>query len=168
MVHAGIAPAWDRDAALAHSKEVEAVLQSNDAAELLSQMYGDEPLLWSDDLTGWDRLRCIINYFTRMRYVTPSGELNLTEKGSRAPEGCAPWYAAPRRKIDNMLLFGHWASLVNQHENREVKPNIFALDTGCVWGKRLSALRLNDNKTGYDKQLFSVQGYQGLIVNKAT
>ena len=159
LVHAGIAPAWDREMALSHAKEVESVLQSDKIAGFLENMYGDEPSMWSEDLEGWERLRCITNHFTRMRYCDHDGKLNLTEKGSHAPEDCIPWYTAPHRKIDDLILFGHWASLVNQHENREVKPGIFALDTGCVWGKRLSALRLDENKFGNDRQLFSVKGY---------
>ncbi len=163
LVHAGICPLWDRKEALLYAKEVETVLQSDQYEELLKRLYNTAPLCWSDDLTGWDRLLCIINYFTRMRYCDTQGTLDLIEKGSRAPEGYMPWYNAPHKKIDDMIAFGHWASLINQHEQREVRKGVFALDTGCVWGKRLSALRLDNKKAGNERQLVSVKGYQGSI-----
>jgi len=143
MVHAGIPPQWSLDRAQAHAREVEAVLQSNQLDDFLAQMYGNEPSLWENKLYGIDRLRMITNYFTRMRFCTEEGELDLDSKGDLTdqPAGFAPWFAHPKRKTrKEKILFGHWAAL----EGEADAPNIYALDTGCVWGGKLTALRLED------------------------
>lgn len=148
MVHAGIPPMWSLPQAQAHAREVEAVLQSRYCAEFLSGMYGNQPNRWRNKLIGVERLRLITNYFTRMRFCTADGLLELETKESMAaaPLGFAPWFAHAERKTQGeKIIFGHWAAL----EGRANTPNIYALDTGCVWGGALTALRLED------EQLFS-------------
>lgn len=143
MVHAGIPPQWSLDDALARSREVEAVLQSNSPELLLENMYGNSPARWRDDLQGAERLRVITNYFTRMRFCSAEGELELQTKESAdaAPIGFAPWFSLSGRKMRNhKIIFGHWAALEGQANTK----NIYALDTGCVWGGELTALRLED------------------------
>lgn len=145
MVHAGIPPQWDLTEALARSREVERVLQADGLENFLAGMYGNFPSCWSSDLTGVDRLRLITNYFTRMRFCNAEGELELETKESAdaAPEGFAPWFSFPERKMQSeKILFGHWAAL----EGRAEANNIYALDTGCVWGGALTALRLEDER----------------------
>lgn len=148
MVHAGIPPQWDLTRARAHARELEAVLHSNQYIDFLENMYGNQPTIWRHKLIGYDRLRIITNYFTRMRFCTAEGELELETKTGmlEAPPGFAPWFAHPERKTrDNKIIFGHWAAL----EGVTNTPNIYALDTGCAWGGSLTALRLED------EQLFS-------------
>lgn len=145
MTHAGIPPPWSLDRAKAHAREVEAVLQSRQVDDFLAHMYGNEPRVWKHKLYGMDRLRLITNYFTRMRFCTADGELDLSSKGGLGthPAGFAPWFAHPGRKCrEHRILFGHWAAL----EGRVDVPNVFALDTGCVWGGTLTAIRLEDQQ----------------------
>lgn len=148
--HAGIAPSWDIETALACSREVQTILQSARCAEFLDGLFGDLPDAWDPSLTGWDRLRYIINAFTRMRFVNPQGRLILEVKGKPgqvAPDHI-PWFEFDSLVLPTTtILFGHWAAL----EGKTSHPNAIALDTGCVWGEQLSALRLED------KQLFQVQ-----------
>lgn len=149
LTHAGIPPQWDLTQARAYAKEVEVVLHSDDAIRLFQHMYGDEPDIWTDDVSGWDRLRLIINYFTRMRFCTPEGRLILHCKSTigTQPKGYYPWFSIPGRLTKKeSILFGHWAALAGQVD----EPNVYALDTGCVWGGKLTALRLED------KQFFQV------------
>ncbi len=151
MSHAGIAPAWDLVQALACARELEHVLASNHYRDFLNHMYGNEPNHWTPELTGMARLRVICNYFTRMRFCNTNGDLILTYKGGieRAPAGLYPWYAVPNRhEIDAEIVFGHWAALNGECPHRR----IHALDTGCLWGGQLTALRLQD------RQRFSVPG----------
>jgi bis(5'-nucleosyl)-tetraphosphatase (symmetrical) len=141
LVHAGLAPAWNLAQALHLSNEVEMVLQSEDAAEFFRRMYGDTPTLWQDDLAGWDRLRCITNYLTRIRFCESNGHMVLNEKNPASTTHLTPWFKLPERKnIHVKILFGHWAAL----EGITDTPNAYALDTGCVWGFCLTALRLED------------------------
>ncbi len=145
MVHAGIPPQWDLAEALARSREVENVLQSDKIEHFLAGMYGNLPSRWSDDLAGVDRLRLITNYFTRMRFCSAEGELELQTKESAdaAPIGFAPWFSFSARKTRTQkIIFGHWAALEG-HTNTK---NVYALDTGCVWGGSLTALRLEDER----------------------
>lgn len=148
MVHAGIPPQWDLLQAQAHAREVEAVLQSRYCENFLASMYGNQPNRWKNKLIGNDRLRLITNYFTRMRFCTAEGELELTTKDNitAAPQGFSPWFSHPERRTrDNHIIFGHWASLEGQaHTGNIPTPKIYALDTGCVWGGALTALRLED------------------------
>ncbi|MGQ0657085.1 MAG: symmetrical bis(5'-nucleosyl)-tetraphosphatase [Chromatiales bacterium] len=146
MVHAGLPPQWTVAAAQRHAQEVESVLRSDGRAEFLRHMYGDEPDCWSDDLNGWARLRFITNCLTRMRFCSRNGRLDLKQKGppGTQPGKLLPWFAVPgRASRDTRILFGHWATLpVASPDTRS--HNVVGLDTGCVWGGRLSALRLDD------------------------
>ncbi|OMH32154.1 symmetrical bis(5'-nucleosyl)-tetraphosphatase [Motiliproteus sp. MSK22-1] len=145
MVHAGIPPIWTLKQAKSYSREVEEVLRSDDAGLYFDQMYGNQPGRWEDSLTGWDRLRCITNYFTRMRFCSAEGELEFKAKSGpdKAPDGFHPWYSFPDRKTQKKaIVFGHWASL----EGKANTDNVHALDTGCVWGGTLTAMRLEDRK----------------------
>lgn len=143
MVHAGIPPIWSLQQAQAHAREVEAVLQSRYCRDFLSSMYGNQPNRWKNKLIGLDRLRLITNYFTRMRFCNDEGMLELETKESMAaaPLGFSPWFSFAKRKTGgDKIIFGHWAAL----EGNTNTPNIYALDTGCVWGGALTALRLED------------------------
>lgn len=143
MSHAGIAPMWDVEQAQSLADEVQQFLAGEHYLEFFKVMYGNHPDRWQENLTGMDRLRAIVNYFTRMRFVGPAGELDLLSKEGvgTAPAGFAPWFKSTDRKtVNNQLLFGHWAAL----EGKSDTANVFALDTGCVWGGQLSALRLDD------------------------
>ncbi len=143
MSHAGIPPHWSVQQARQLAQEVERVLQSDQCSEFFRQMYGNLPDRWQPDLQGMDRLRVIVNYLTRMRFVGPDNELDLLSKEGvgTAPTGFQPWFKVqPRLAAANRLLFGHWAAL----EGKADSTNVYALDTGCVWGGQLSALRLDD------------------------
>ena len=125
---------------------MESILQGPKAMELFQNLYGNEPKQWDNALTGWPRIRFIINCLTRMRFCTPQGSLDLTTKGApeQAPSGYIPWFSAPDRALQSStkIAFGHWAAL----EGKTQLDSIFALDTGCVWGNCLTALRLDDKK----------------------
>ncbi len=142
MVHAGIPPAWSLKTARKRAKEVEEVLQSELAEEYFANMYGNQPDRWHPELTGWDRLRLITNYFTRMRFCDDAGTLELKAKGGldTQPEGFQPWFHHERKADRYPILFGHWAALEGYAES----DNVFALDTGCIWGNQLTAMRLED------------------------
>ncbi|HEY6528827.1 MAG TPA: symmetrical bis(5'-nucleosyl)-tetraphosphatase [Cellvibrionaceae bacterium] len=142
MCHAGIPPVWSQEQALNYACEVGRVLKGDNYVELLASMYGNQPNSWRADLAGMDRLRVIINYFTRMRFCTQQGQLDLdTKEGlGAAPKGFAPWFNWRGEHLNRPVLFGHWAAL--NGVTRE--PRAIALDTGCVWGKQLSMLRLDD------------------------
>lgn len=146
LVHAGLPPQWDLDTAQACARELEAVLRSEGHAGFFRHMYGNEPRRWSPELTGMERLRFIVNCYTRMRYCDADGALDLKAKGAPGsqPAGLMPWFEAPgRRNQDLHILFGHW-STVGEIRDRKVH----ALDTGCVWGGRLTALRLDGDGSG--------------------
>jgi bis(5'-nucleosyl)-tetraphosphatase (symmetrical) len=145
LVHAGVPLFWTLEQTQAYASEAENMLRGSNAHEFFSQMYGNTPTLWQEDLKGWDRLRYFINAFTRMRFCTEKGELDLQENGplNGAPKTLMPWWELPHRKWDGGdIIFGHWAAL-NGVTNT---PGVYALDTGCVWGKSLTALRLEDKK----------------------
>ena len=143
MVHAGIPPGWSINNAQKKAQEVENILRSAKAQAFFEHMYGNKPEKWSNDLTGWKRLRTITNYLTRMRFCTPEGKLEFASKGGleTQPDGFLPWYKHPYRKTagDN-IIFGHWAALQGAADTQ----NVYALDTGCIWGVKLTALRLDD------------------------
>jgi len=144
MVHAGLPPQWNADDALRFAAEVEAVLRGDDCGEFFTHMYGNFPARWSDTLVGAERWRVITNYLTRMRFCSIDGTVDLDNKGplTAANKGFAPWFMyAGRRSAGTPVLFGHWAALEG---NTAGVKNVFALDTGCVWGNRLSAMRLED------------------------
>jgi bis(5'-nucleosyl)-tetraphosphatase (symmetrical) len=145
MVHAGLAPSWDLLTAQRLAKEVEIVIRSDSAAEFFQHMYGNEPAQWSEQLQGWDRLRCITNCFTRIRFCHQDGRLELTSKGTLAlsSQDLIPWFKVQSRvNTDLKIIFGHWAALGGVTNT----PNTYALDTGCVWGYKLTAMRLEDEK----------------------
>lgn len=138
LVHAGLLPQWTLDQARVFAGEVEAALTGPAYREFLANLYGSKPERWDDALAGWDRLRVIVNAMTRMRYVTPDGRMEFHAKGEQAPRGFLPWYEA-RAAGPEVIVFGHWSArgLVDE-------PHAVGLDTGCVWGGALSALRLED------------------------
>lgn len=155
MVHAGVLPAWSADQTLALAAEVEAVLRGPELSDFLPQMYGNEPARWSDTLTGAARLRVIVNALTRLRFCTPDGsmEFDTTAGADGAPVGYQPWYeVAGRRTAGITVAFGHWSTL-----GWLERPDVIALDTGCVWGGALSALRLDHSTVHARHQLIQVK-----------
>ena len=153
MIHAGVLPQWTLEETLGYADEVQQMLRSPDLPEFLKQMYGNLPDRWSKDLHGADRLRVIINALTRLRFCSPDGVMDFesTESAATPPEGLMPWFDVPGRKTaDKLVAFGHWSTLglVN-------RPNLLALDTGCIWGGCLSAMRIG--ATLAERELFDVQ-----------
>ena len=145
MVHAGIPPQWSLKIAQKRAREVEAVLQSDLYELLLSTMYGNTPQCWEKGLEDCDRWRVITNYFTRMRFCDAKGKLELTSKAGlhHAPKGYAPWFEHLHRKTyHDRIIFGHWAAL----EGQAYSENVFALDTGYVWGNRMTMMKLSNQK----------------------
>lgn len=139
MVHGGVLPQWDLAQVLALAAEVEAVLRGPGLVDFLAQMYGNEPARWDDALAGADRLRVIVNALTRLRFCTPEGVMELRADGriDQAPAGTLPWFDVPgRRTAGTTIAFGHWSQL-----GLLLRDDVIALDTGCVWGGCLSALR---------------------------
>ncbi|SEL19429.1 symmetrical bis(5'-nucleosyl)-tetraphosphatase [Halomonas daqiaonensis] len=145
MTHAGLLPQWSLDQAAELAGEAESRLSGETAGAFLERMYGNTPACWRDDLDGIDRLRMIINVFTRMRFIDAGGCLEFAAKEGldSAPGGFAPWFQFPRDD-DPWLLFGHWAALQGEASARRVRAE--ALDTGCVWGSRLTALDLESGR----------------------
>ncbi len=142
LVHAGVLPQWSVADTLACSAEVQTVLAGPDWQTFMHQMYGDEPRQWRSSLRGVQRLRVIVNGLTRLRFCTSSGEMEFaTKEGSAgAPPGYQPWFdVTERASKDCTVVFGHWSTL-----GLLMRPDILALDSGCVWGGALSAVRLSD------------------------
>lgn len=143
LIHAGLPPQWDLETARTCAAEVEQVLRGDDYAAFFAAMYGNQPDLWDPMLTGWERLRFITNCFTRLRYCERNGRLALEEKGppGSQPQQLVPWFECEgRRSHDLSILFGHWSTL-----GAYDAPGIHALDTGCLWGGQLTAVRLDRN-----------------------
>jgi bis(5'-nucleosyl)-tetraphosphatase (symmetrical) len=143
MVHAALAPTWNIGDAAARAAEVESALRT-DPDEYFSHMYGDTPHCWDDALHGARRLRVITDYLTRVRFCRPDGTYDMRAKGppGSQPEGFLPWYDLPNRaSAGTPIVFGHW-SAVGMVE----RDDIYALDTGCVWGRKLSALCLEERR----------------------
>ena len=147
LVHAGIPPQWTLTQAMGYAGEVEAALRGAHSAAFLGAMYGNEPAVWAEDLSGMTRLRVITNYLTRMRYCTSAGRLDLQNKGSSPAfdtvnsdnQKVDAWFNHPERKTaTDRILFGHWASIAGQTNN----PNAIGLDTGCVWNGTMSLYQL--------------------------
>jgi bis(5'-nucleosyl)-tetraphosphatase (symmetrical) len=144
LVHAGVVPQWDADRTLGLAAEIEAVLRGPQLADLLNTMYGNEPAQWSESLQGPERWRFIINVLTRIRFCTPDGtlDLKLKESANAAPPGFKPWFDIPGRRSEGTpIAFGHWSTL-----GRVDRPDLLALDTGCVWGGALSAVRIDGGR----------------------
>ena len=144
MVHAGLLPQWSIPKALTLAREVETALRSDDYGEFLRHMYGNQPDRWRDNLSGFDRLRVITNALTRLRLCTVTGRMEFTHKGRPVdlPRGYQPWFNVPRRRNRaTTVIFGHWAAL-----GLYMDSNVAGLDTGCVWGRTLTALRLADRR----------------------
>ncbi|MBI5890619.1 MAG: symmetrical bis(5'-nucleosyl)-tetraphosphatase [Nitrosomonadales bacterium] len=144
LVHAGLLPQWSIKQAASLAREVESALRSDDYATFLSRMYGNTPHNWDDGLDGYKRLRVITNAFTRLRICTLQGEMEFKFKGEVAniPDGYVPWFDVPERKSRKAtVIFGHWSAL-----GLKVTPNIVALDTGCLWGGPMTAIRLEDRR----------------------
>jgi bis(5'-nucleosyl)-tetraphosphatase (symmetrical) len=150
LVHAGLLPPWSIGRALALAHEVEGALRAPRYREFLAHLYGSTPAAWRDDLAGWDRLRVIVNAMTRLRFCNAEGEMELRAKGAEAPPGYQPWFEL-RSAPEPLLICGHWSAL-----GLRITPRLAALDSGCVWGGSLTALRLED------RALYQVpcRGYQ--------
>ena len=142
LVHAGLLPQWTVPQACSLAREVEVALQMPNYREFLERMYGNRPHQWSDDLRGMDRLRVITNAMTRLRLCTVEGVMEFTHKGEPKdlPQGFLPWYDVPgRQSRADKIVFGHWSAL-----GLRLDSNVLALDTGCLWGGQLTAVRLED------------------------
>ena len=142
MVHAGLLPAWTPSQAQLLGQEVHQALCADNYREFLKHMYGNQPVQWDEALTGWDRLRVITNAMTRLRICSQAGEMEFKFKGelSNRPAGYLPWFEiAGRASADTPVIFGHWSALGLHMAN-----NVYALDTGCLWGVALTALRVDD------------------------
>ena len=143
LVHAGVAPQWDAAQTMALAGEVEDVLRGDGWVDFLAGMYGNQPDHWDDNLKGMERLRCIVNALTRMRLCLPDGTMDFAHKESEsgpAGSGLLPWFDLPgRRTTDVTVVFGHWSAL-----GLILRPNLVGLDSGCVWGGKLTAVRLED------------------------
>lgn len=141
MVHAGVLPQWDAAQTLALAAEVEGVLRSADLGDFLHQMYGNEPARWDEALQGAERLRCVVNALTRLRFCAADGAMEFATKegAGGAPEGFMPWFEVPGRRTAGVpVAFGHWSTLglIN-------RDDLLSLDTGCVWGGELTAVRVD-------------------------
>jgi bis(5'-nucleosyl)-tetraphosphatase (symmetrical) len=141
MVHAGVLPQWDVAQVMALAQEVQDALRGPDLIDFLAHLYGNEPAQWSDSLRGYDRLRVIVNALTRLRFCSADGTLHLKASGApdQAPAGTMPWFEVPgRRTAGTPIACGHWSTL-----GVRLRPDLMALDSSCVWGGCLSALRLD-------------------------
>jgi len=144
MVHAGVLAKWDVAKTLSLAEEVQAALQGRNWRKVLQKMYGNEPVNWKEDYTGGKRLRVVINALTRMRLCTPKGRMELSIKTApgEQPGNLIPWYDVPGRATrDVTVVFGHWSTL-----GLMIRPDAICLDTGCVWGGKLTAVRLQDHR----------------------
>ena len=144
LVHAGLLPQWTVARARKLAGEVEAALRAENYREFLANMWGSEPPCWRKDLSGWPRLRVIVNAMTRMRFCSAEGVMEFKAKGEATdpPKGYLPWFAVPgRRSADHVLVTGHWSAL-----GLKIEPNLLALDSGCLWGRHLTAVSLPERK----------------------
>ena len=157
-VHAGVLPQWDLQQTIECAQEVEKTLRSKSYKDFLANMYGNTPNKWNNKLKGYERLRVITNALTRMRFCTPSGQMEFESKEGleQGPKGYIPWFTVPSRKTQSVLTyFGHWSTLglIRKH-------NVVGLDTGCVWGGKLTALEISStNKDSKNLELIQVSGY---------
>ena len=141
LVHAAMLPQWDLVTAIGLAREAETYIARSDRNELFTHMYGDSPDHWQDQLGGWARVRVIINAFTRLRYCDSEGRMDLRPKGrpgTQAPH-LLPWFQVPERRSRNLrVVFGHWSTLGVWNSD-----GVIGLDSGCLWGGRLTAVRLD-------------------------
>ena len=153
LVHAGIDPTWDYRATLRHAAEVEAMLRTANYADFFAHMYDDSPDRWNENLTGTARMRFIINCLTRARMMTPEGRFDFSHKGTleSAPSHLVPWFSATTAAWrQTRVVFGHWSAL-----GLVLEPQLLAIDTGCVWGRQLTAVQLD---TGGAARVIQVDG----------
>jgi len=144
MVHAGVLPQWDAAEVMRLAAEAEAMLRGPDLHGFLTVMYGNHPARWDEALQGADRWRCVINSLTRLRFCSADGTMDFAVKegADSAPEGLMPWFKVPGRRTEGTpIAFGHWSTLglINQ-------PDLMALDTGCIWGGQLTAVRVDGGR----------------------
>lgn len=145
MVHAGVAPQWDITLARQCARELEAIIQGNNYRQFLEEIRHRHPLLWRDDLQGWERYSFLFHAFMQIRFCDQLGQLNFDYKCNIGdqPAHLLPWFQHPQRKTQQQkIIFGHWAALQGVSNEK----NCFALDTGCVWGRQLTAMRLSDQQ----------------------
>ena len=157
-VHAGVLPQWDLQQTIECAQEVEKALRSKSYKTFLANMYGNTPNQWSKSLKGHERLRVITNALTRMRFCTPNGQMEFDSKEGleNGPAGYMPWFKVPKRKTrDTVIYFGHWSTLGLLRDQ-----NVVGLDTGCVWGGKLSAIQISDsNQDEKQSKIMQVKGY---------
>lgn len=157
-VHAGVLPQWELGQAIEYAQEVEKALRKKNYKEFLANMYGNIPNKWSNSLKGYERLRLITNALTRIRFCTPSGTMEFESKEGfeNGPKGYIPWFKTPKRKTqDTLIYFGHWSTLGLLREK-----NVIGLDTGCVWGGKLTAMEIPESGKANDKlEIIQVAGY---------
>jgi bis(5'-nucleosyl)-tetraphosphatase (symmetrical) len=157
-VHAGVLPQWDLQQTIECAQEVEKALRKKSYKDFLANMYGNTPHKWSNSLKGYERLRVITNALTRVRFCTPAGMMEFESKEGfeDGPKGYIPWFKTPKRKTqDTLIYFGHWSTLgLLQH------GNVIGLDTGCVWGGKLTAMEIPESgKSSKRLEIIQVDGY---------
>ncbi|MBU3560678.1 symmetrical bis(5'-nucleosyl)-tetraphosphatase [Polynucleobacter hallstattensis] len=157
-VHAGVVPQWDLQQTIECAQEVEKALRKKSYKDFLANMYGNTPNKWSNSLKGYERLRVITNALTRIRFCTPAGMMEFESKEGfeDGPKGYIPWFKTPKRKTqDSLIYFGHWSTLgLLRYEN------IIGLDTGCVWGGKLTAMEIPESgKPSKKLEIIQVNGY---------
>jgi len=156
LVHAGVLPGWSAARVMDLAAEAEHAIRVDTG--LFAAMRGNQPEAWDDRLSGHDRLRTIINALTRMRFITPDGRMEFMTKTDIAPPGYMPWDEVPERATaDVHVIFGHWAS-----RGLTLRPRVSGLDTGCVWGRQLTAMRLEDRALFQVDCLAGARGYSDL------
>lgn len=163
MVHGGVLPAWSPTQTLTLAAEVEAQLRGPDIGRFLASMFGNQPTQWHEGLQGADRLRVIVNALTRLRFCTPEGVMDLKTSGGleTALPGYLPWFEVPgRQTAQTTVAFGHWSTL-----GLVLRPQLWSLDTGCVWGGCLSALRFG--QPGMAPELVQIDCEQALAPDEA-
>jgi bis(5'-nucleosyl)-tetraphosphatase (symmetrical) len=157
-VHAGVLPQWDLQLTIECAQEVEKALRKKSYKDFLANMYGNTPNKWSNSLKGYERLRVITNALSRIRFCTPAGTMEFDSKEGfeDGPKGYIPWFKTPKRKTqDTLIYFGHWSTLgLLQH------GNVIGLDTGCVWGGKLTAMEVPESgKPSKKLEIIQVGGY---------
>ena len=153
MVHAGVLPAWDAEQTLELAREAEHAVRGD--AGFFARMRGNLPNAWHDRLDGYERLRVIVNTLTRLRFCTPGGAMDFTTKTEVAPAGHVAWYEVPARRTARVnIVYGHWAA-----RGLTLRDHLAGIDTGCVWGRQLTALRLDDRKVVQVDCLAGAAGY---------